>query len=234
MGVAINRTKFRSPNFNDRPPGTIIDSLVIHTTEGNWPSDINWLCNPSSGVSCHYVISPDALIYAIVDDAKRAWHAGESNYAGRSDYNDFSLGIEVSHMQNQVYAQTMLPALTALCQQLLAAYPIQRTYVVMHRHIAPGRKIDMTNVSDAQFTNWANALYIPASRRYTVLAPSAVFTDRRPDSALASGPDGGHTHLEVGDVINVGQIQDGWLWVSDGPNTAPGIGFLPSSYARPT
>jgi hypothetical protein len=233
MTVPINRTKYRSPNHDDRPPGTIIDSLVIHTTEGNWPSDIQWMCNKTSKVSCHYVISPDGLIYAIVDDSERAWHAGESSYAGRSDYNNFSLGIEVSHMQNQPYGQSMLPALTGLCQQLLKAYPIARTYVVMHRTVAPSRKIDMTNVSDAQFANWADSLYIPASRRYVIVAPSAVFTDRRPDSPLAGGMDSGQTQLQPGDVINVGQIQDGWLWVSDNEHNPPGIGFLPESYARP-
>ena len=232
MSVPINYDHV-SPNYNERPPGARIESLVIHTTEGNFPSDLNWLCAPSSGVSCHYVIAPDGVIYSIVPDALRAWHAGTSSYAGRSNYNDFSLGIEVSHVQHQPYGAAQLPTLTALCQQLLKTYPaITRTYVVMHRDIAPDRKIDMTNVSDAQFHNWADALYIPASRKYQIVAPCAVFTDRRPDSALAGGPDSGQTWLDVGDVINVGQIQDGWLWCSDSEHTAPGIGFLPASYAR--
>ena len=57
MKPAINYTR-RSPNYDDRPPGTIIDSLVIHTTEGVWPTDLDWLCSSSSGVSCHYVLAP--------------------------------------------------------------------------------------------------------------------------------------------------------------------------------
>lgn len=234
MTLPINATKYRSPNHDDRPPGTIIESLVIHTTEGWWPSDIEWLCNPGSDVSCHYVIAPDGAIYSIVSDADRAWHAGTSSYAGRSNYNNFSIGIETSHMQNQPYGAQQQPALTALCRDLLARYPsIQRTYVVMHRDVAPDRKIDMTNVSNSQFAAWADALYLPTSRRYTVVSPCAVLCDRRPDAPLAGGPDSGQTWLAAGDVVNVGQIQDGWLWVSDGPNTEPGIGFVPSSYARP-
>lgn len=232
MTVPIDHS-YVSPNYNERPPGARIESLVIHTTEGTFPSDLNWLCSPSSGVSCHYVIAPDGVIYSIVPDALRAWHAGTSSYAGRSNYNDFSLGIEVSHMQNQLYGPNQHGALTALCQQLLAAYPaITRTYVVMHRDVAPDRKIDMTNVSDNQFHNWADALYLPVSRRYVVTSPCAIFTDRRPDAPLAGGPNNGQTWLDEGDVINVGQIQDGWYWCSDSEATPPGIGFLPASYAR--
>jgi len=233
MTIAIDSTSYRSPNFNARPPGTIIDALVIHTTEGWWPSDIQYLCSPSSGVSCHYVIGPNGQIYSIVENANRAWHAGESYYAGRADWNSFSIGIETSHMQNQPYNAAQQPALTELCAYLIAHYPIQRQYVVMHRYVAPARKIDMSNVSNSQFENWANALYIPAARRYQITAPTAVLTDRRPDAPLASGPDNGQMHLMPGEVINVGQIQDGWLWVSDNEHNPPGIGFIGASFARP-
>jgi hypothetical protein len=235
MALVIDSRSYRSPNFNDRPLGARIDAIVCHTTEGYWHTDIDYLCSPSSGVSCHYVIAPDGTIYSIVDDQKRAWHAGESSYAGRVNWNDFSIGIEVSHVQNQPYDARVLPSLTALCKQLISIHPIQRSYIVQHRYVAPTRRSDMTNVSDAQFENWATSLFVAASRRYQVTSPCAIFTDRRVDAPLSDGPDGGQTQtwLDVGDVINVGQIQDGWLWVSDSETTPPGIGFLPSSYARP-
>lgn len=233
MSPDIDSTTYVSNNYDDRPPGTIIDSLVIHTTEGYWPGDIEWLCSSSSSVSCHYVIAPDGQIYSIVADADRAWHAGTSSYAGRSNYNNFSIGIETSHMQNYSYDPAQQPALTALCRDLIARYPISRTYVVMHRDVAPDRKIDMTNVSDAQFSAWADALFLPTRRLYTIVSPCAVLCDRRPDAELAGGPDSGQTWLDVGDMVNVGNIQDGWLWVSDGPESDPGIGFICSSYARP-
>jgi hypothetical protein len=232
MAPAINYTR-RSPNYNDRPPYTPIDSIVVHTTEGVWPTDLDWLCNPASGVSCHYVLAPDGTIYSIVDDACRAWHAGQSSYAGRSDYNNFSIGIEVSHKQNYAYNPAQHPALTALCKHLIATYPINRTYIVQHRQVAPDRKIDMTNVSNEQFENWANAFYVPASRRYQVTAPCAVFQSRAPDAPLADGMDDGQTQLMPGDYMNVGDIRDGWLWVSPNEHDPPGIGFIPSSYARP-
>jgi hypothetical protein len=68
---------------------------------------------------------------------------------------------------------------------------------------------------------------------YRVAAPCAVLQSRAPDALLAAGPDFGMTWLEVDDIINVGDLQDGWAWVSDSQHTEPGIGFIPSSYLRP-
>lgn len=69
--------------------------------------------------------------------------------------------------------------------------------------------------------------------RYMVTSPCAVSTARAPDGGLAGGPDGdGQTWLAAGDVINVGDVQAGWLWVSPNEIEPPGIGFIPSDYAR--
>ena len=75
--------------------------------------------------------------------------------------------------------------------------------------------------------------YAAPYARWQIIAPCAVFTSRAPDSPLATGPDNGQTHLAPGDIINVGDTQSGWLWVSDSESTPPGIGFVPASYARP-
>jgi hypothetical protein len=74
--------------------------------------------------------------------------------------------------------------------------------------------------------------YATVYPRYQVIAPCSIFTARAPDAPLAGGPDSGQTWLDVGDVIQVGQEQDGWMWVSDNAINPPGIGFLPSSYLR--
>ncbi len=63
--------------------------------------------------------------------------------------------------------------------------------------------------------------------QYQIIAPCAVFQSRNPDGLLAAGPEDGQTRLTVGDIISVGDITDGWLWISSG------IGFIPESYARP-
>lgn len=63
--------------------------------------------------------------------------------------------------------------------------------------------------------------------QYIIISPCAVFESRNPDGDLANGPDNGQIWLKPGDVINVGDITAGWLWISSG------IGFIPTSYARP-
>jgi len=69
--------------------------------------------------------------------------------------------------------------------------------------------------------------------RLVITAPCAVFTARSPDAPLAGGPDSGQTWLSPGDEVQVGDKRDGWYWISDRPDTDPGIGFIPVSYGRP-
>lgn len=220
----IDTTTYRSPNYNNRPAGTKISAIVIHTTEGSWDSDAEWMCNPSTEVSCHYVVAPDGGVYQLVADQYRAWHAGTGSYLGVSDYNNISIGIEVSHMQGHGYGANQIPSTTELCKSLLKKYPaITRSFVVMHRQIAPDRKIDPTDVSDAQFSVWADRLFIPASARYRFVHDQAVFTDRRADAPLALGPDDGAFVCYDGDEVDIGDITDGWGWINTG------IGFVPMS-----
>src|SRR4051812_39913849 len=92
----IDSSTYVSLNYNSRPSHMAIDAIVIHTTEGAWDSDADWMCNPASRVSTHYVISPTGGVYQLVHPNKRAWHAGDSYYAGRDNWNDFSIRIEIS------------------------------------------------------------------------------------------------------------------------------------------
>lgn len=235
MPYSLNTTTYRSPNYNERPAGVAVDSLVIHTTEGYWSGDANWLCNPDSGVSCHYVIPPTGtIVYQLVPDNRRAWHAGESTYNGRSDWNDFSLGLEISHVDNQPWPQGQQDLFAALARYLIDRYHIPQANVVAHRWIATpqGRKSDPTDWPDDKFKKWIASLYAPQFVPYRVVSPCAVFTARDPASPLAGGPDDGQTWLDVGDVITVGDVTGGWLWISPNTTDPPGIGFIPQSYAK--
>ncbi len=76
-------TSRRSPNF--WTPATLTARgiqrvprfIVLHTTEGTYPSDVSYLCDPDSEVSCHVYISrdPDHKPFKLVDEANAAWHA---------------------------------------------------------------------------------------------------------------------------------------------------------------
>lgn len=240
MTFSIDNHTWRSPNYNKRPAGTDIWSIIVHTCEGKPPGDeqqssLPWLCNPASEVSSHYYITREARIYCLVDDIHRAWHAGESIQNGVPYCNNFSIGIELEHRDNgPAYPQVQLDALAWLCQRLMQQYQIRTSDIETHRRVAQnaGRtdKFDPTDWDDTSFYAWTATLRPAAQwRQFEVVAHGTVVTDRRPDAPLAAGP----VHLAPGTIVNVGDVRDGWLWISPDANTDPGIGFYPQSYARP-
>lgn len=159
----IDSISYQSPNYNDRPNGIAIDALVIHTTEGNWDSDAEWMCNPASQVSTHYVVSPTGNVFQLVHPVQRAWHAGDSYYAGRDDWNNFSIGIEISHYVDQQYPSAQVKALDALAHELIPRYNVPQELVTCHRWVAtnpPNRKSDPTNWEDPDFRFWVSTLYM--------------------------------------------------------------------------
>lgn len=159
--MQIDETTYVSPNFNERPDEQNINSLLIHTTEGNDPSDAEWLCNPNSGVSSHYYIDPYGIIYRLVKDKYRAWHAGESYYAGYDDWNDICIGVEVSHLMGQKYNAAIAASLTELSVYLITTYQIPQELIAAHRWVATpyGRKVDPTDFDDTEFRQWVQSLY---------------------------------------------------------------------------
>lgn len=84
-----------SPNHG----GEIVpEFLVVHFTAGrSAKSSVAWLCNPESKVSAHLVIGRDGSVTQLVAFNRRAWHAGRSQWAGRSDLNSCSIGIELDN-----------------------------------------------------------------------------------------------------------------------------------------
>lgn len=160
MALQIDTSTYRSPNYNSRL-GNPIRAILLHTTEGNWPSDAQWLSSSASQVSAHYVISPQAMVFQLVDDSHRAWHAGTGSYAGISDWNTPSIGIEVSHREHSAWAPGQRDVLRELCLVLIARYGINRDLIAAHRWIAPDRRRDPTDFPDSELRPWIVALYGP-------------------------------------------------------------------------
>lgn len=143
-----------SPNYNDRPFGTKIDTIVLHYT--GMPSAeeaLAKLCDGSDEtreqggrVSAHYMIDEEGKIYALVDERDRAWHAGESYWRGRTDVNNFSIGIELVNPGHEygykVFPRAQLDALIEVCAGVLKRHPIKPENIVGHSDVALGRKID--------------------------------------------------------------------------------------------
>src|SRR5215470_17974897 len=85
-----------SPNHDERMLAT--DILLLHYTGmTSTAAAIERLCDPTSKVSSHYVVDEHGDIIQLVQEARRAWHAGESSWEGVSDINSRSIGIEIAN-----------------------------------------------------------------------------------------------------------------------------------------
>ena len=135
-----------SPNHDDRG-GAVVDMLVIHYT-GMASADaaLARLCDPVAKVSAHYTIDEDGTVYAMVPEARRAWHAGASCWAGARDINARSIGIELVNPGHEfgyrAFAPAQIAALITLCQGIVTRHAIPAWRVLGHSDVAPMRKDD--------------------------------------------------------------------------------------------
>lgn len=157
----VDSLTWQSPNYSSRR--AVPDSIVLHSTEGLYPSTASWLVNPRSEVSCHFLILRDGRIFQLVRLDKTAWHAGHSWYKDRTDWNVRSFGIEIEHVAGQNYPRPQLDSVIQVCRYLVQTYRIEKPMVVAHRWIVVprGRREDPTNMSDAQLNALIGSFYAP-------------------------------------------------------------------------
>jgi N-acetyl-anhydromuramoyl-L-alanine amidase len=147
-----------SPNFGPRPAGTQVDLIVVHSISlppGVYGGDevlrlftnqLDWNAHPyfktieGMQVSAHFFIRRDGMCWQFVSCDDRAWHAGASSWCGRSNCNDFSVGIELEGLEGETFEPAQYEKLASLCDAIAARYPV--AHVAGHEHIAPGRKND--------------------------------------------------------------------------------------------
>jgi N-acetylmuramoyl-L-alanine amidase len=134
-----------SPNFDDRAlPVTMI--VLHYTGMPDAASAIARLSDPEAKVSAHYVIAEDGQVVRMVDEAKRAWHAGKSFWRGVTDVNSASVGIEIVNPGHEFgyrpFPVAQIDALVPLMQEITLRYRITRGNIVGHSDIAPARKED--------------------------------------------------------------------------------------------
>lgn len=147
-----------SPNFGARPTHALIDLIVIHSISlppGQYGGDeviqlftnqLNWNDHPyfqqiqGLQVSAHFFIRRDGSLIQFVGCDQRAWHAGCSQYRGRDNCNDDSIGIELEGLEGDTFESEQYETLATLCAALVQRYPI--AHIAGHEHIAPERKKD--------------------------------------------------------------------------------------------
>ncbi len=136
-----------SPNHGERLGAGRPDGIVLHYTGmRDGPSALARLCEPASQVSCHYVVEEDGGVVQLVPEARRAWHAGHSSWAGETDLNSATVGIEIVNGGHDfglpAYPEPQVAAVAALCRDVMGRHGIAPHRVLAHSDVAPGRKRD--------------------------------------------------------------------------------------------
>ena len=135
-----------SPNFDTRG-GVPIDILLLHYTGMKTAEEaLDRLCDADARVSAHYVVDQDGTIIQLVDEAERAWHAGASYWAGQTNINACSIGIEIVNPGHEwgytEFPDVQMQAVIDLSQGILDRHPIPPHRVLAHSDVAPSRKED--------------------------------------------------------------------------------------------
>jgi len=147
-----------SPNFGPRPSGALVDLIVIHAISlppGQFGGDevqrlftntLDWNAHPyfksmeGTEVSAHFYVRRNGELWQFVSADDRAWHAGISNYRGRNNCNDDSIGIELEGVDGGLFEEAQYETLTSVCAAIPQRYAI--SHIAGHEHIAPQRKKD--------------------------------------------------------------------------------------------
>jgi N-acetylmuramoyl-L-alanine amidase len=150
---------YSSPNCDERPNGTAVDTIVIHATVlDSLQNVIEHFSNSQSKVSSHYTIDRDGTIVSHVSEDARAWHAGASRMEdGRINVNDFSIGIELVNRNDGIdpFPESQILALRRLLKDIIARHPIR--FIIPHYACAdpPGRKSDPVGFDNS----WIESLW---------------------------------------------------------------------------
>ncbi len=132
-----------SPNFDERPVGATVELVVLHyTAMAGCEEAAERLCDPECEVSAHYLIARDGTLYRLVDEGKRAWHAGAGAWAGRDGVNARSIGIELDNDGASPFEEPLMTTLEALLSDILERHELPEKAVIGHSDMAPDRKQD--------------------------------------------------------------------------------------------
>ena len=140
-----------SPNFDSR--ALPVSMVVLHYTGmPDAAGALARLTDAAAKVSAHYVVAEDGQVFALVDEADRAWHAGRSWWRGITDINSASIGIEIVNPGHEwgyrPFPAPQMDAVEALLAGMVARHGIAPAMVVGHSDIAPARKDDPGELFD--------------------------------------------------------------------------------------
>jgi N-acetylmuramoyl-L-alanine amidase len=134
-----------SPNFDSRPAPP--DMLVLHYTGMETAeAALARLTDPTARVSAHYLVHEDGAIVRLVDEARRAWHAGRGGWQGETDCNAASIGIEIVNPGHEFgyrdFPDAQVDAVISLISDIRTRWTIPDARIIGHSDLAPERKQD--------------------------------------------------------------------------------------------
>ena len=143
--------RYVSPNFNERK--AFPDMIILHYTGMLSTAEaLERLCDKDSQVSAHYLIDEHGKLYALVDESKRAWHAGVSSWQKRGDVNSRSIGIEIANKGHEFgyspFTTMQIDCVRRLCADVMNRWNIPFYNVLGHADVAPMRKQDPGELFD--------------------------------------------------------------------------------------
>ncbi len=136
-----------SANYGERRNNRAPDMIVLHYTGmEDAEGALTRLCKAGTEVSAHYVVLEDGRIVQLVSEHRRAWHAGSSFWAGETDINSCSIGVEIVNGGHDWgypdFPSRQVAAVIALCRGIILRRNVPRHRVLAHSDIAPDRKKD--------------------------------------------------------------------------------------------
>jgi len=149
--MSVPAKKRPSPNHDARDGA--IDMIVLHYTGmTDCAGALDRLCDAAAKVSAHYLIDEDGTLYALVDEARRAWHAGVASWRGETDINGCSIGIELVNPGHEfgyrAFPDAQMKTLENLCADIMERHDISAARVLGHADVAPARKQDPGELFD--------------------------------------------------------------------------------------
>jgi N-acetylmuramoyl-L-alanine amidase len=141
-------TRYRSENHDSR-----VRYIIIHFTQLDFARSVEVLTDNEGRrrVSSHYLVGVDPpTIFRLVDEDRRAWHAGQSFWRGDTQLNSSSIGIEIVNLgddasPNKEYADfpaAQIDAVISLVRDIARRHQIPAHRILGHSDIAPQRKTD--------------------------------------------------------------------------------------------
>lgn len=206
-------TSYTSANQDSR-----VQFLVLHFTSSDFASSLKVLTE--GPVSSHYLVRDDPpTVYRLVDEGRRAYHAGVSSWRGNTQLNAASIGIEIVNegLQGgtwQPYPKAQMDAVLELVKSIVARHEIRPERIVGHSDIAPQRKVDpgpmfpWKRLADEGLIAWPDAQSVAQRRAaFEQSLPDVAWFQRRLAQHGYAVPQGGDLDPETRNVLAAFQMR---------------------------